>query len=535
MMASIDNFLHDAFVPNLFMNAPEIAPVLRRLFPTWRPTASVSGVTLAEGNGGTRPFTFTVALSAASGQTVTVDYATANGTADGMDYQAVSGTLTFLPGETAKTVTVRVNGDRAYESDETFFVNLSGATNATLVRSQGIGTIRNDDAKPLVAAGAAAGGNGTVAVYDGQTGGLIRQSAPFGNYPGGIHVATGDVNGDGYADLILMGGPGAQLGHVQIQSGRPLDAFSLLADYRLPKVFGELNVAAGDVNGDGRADVVVSTATKFDYVAVFDGATQNRIAAYSVFGGLRIGVSLAVGDFDGDGKADVIAGTATRVAALGGKGAAVVVNGLTGARLVSPGFPGAFLFPLKTNGVSVAAGDVNGDGLADVAIGSLSPIGGLGPVVGVFDAAGKGLLNGFLPAPGKQVGVRLSSTDRDGDGRDEILATFTGGTPIGAYYTYNPATNSFTVLDGFFVGIAPRPAACTSPAASDCKRSPVRTPELLEPGLAKVGSGVTPRSSRTSPPPVRRGSIKSSGSSLKSWPCKPTRHHRSVRAGPTRN
>ena len=103
-------------------------------------------MTSTEGNTGTRPFAFTVTLSAAYDVPVTVDYATANGTATaGSDYQAASGTLTFAPGETSKTITVLVNGDRLAEPNETFFVNLSSPTNATIADGQGVGTIVDDE------------------------------------------------------------------------------------------------------------------------------------------------------------------------------------------------------------------------------------------------------------------------------------------------------------------------------------------------------------------------------------------------------
>src|SRR5205823_3577437 len=95
-------------------------------------------------------FVFNVLLSDNSGQTVTVNYATvAGGTATlGSDYQSASGTLTFAPGEGGKTVTVLVNGDTQEEPDETFFVQLSNPTNATLGVNQAPGVIVNDDAAP---------------------------------------------------------------------------------------------------------------------------------------------------------------------------------------------------------------------------------------------------------------------------------------------------------------------------------------------------------------------------------------------------
>src|SRR5205823_993532 len=69
------------------------------------PTLSINNVSVTEGNSGTTNATFTVTLSAASSQPVTVNYATANGTsiAPG-DYQAMSGTLTFNPNQTTKTI-----------------------------------------------------------------------------------------------------------------------------------------------------------------------------------------------------------------------------------------------------------------------------------------------------------------------------------------------------------------------------------------------------------------------------------------------
>jgi len=83
---------------------------------------------------------------------VTVNYATADGTATaGSDYTAISSTqLTFLAGETTKPVNVTVSGDTTVEPDETFNVNLSGATNAVIGDSQGVGTITNDDGALVV-------------------------------------------------------------------------------------------------------------------------------------------------------------------------------------------------------------------------------------------------------------------------------------------------------------------------------------------------------------------------------------------------
>lgn len=104
------------------------------------------------------PFTrtFTVTLSSVSGKNITVQYATANGTAtsgtqeNGDDYFGVSGTLTIPAGQASGQVHVSVFTDAKHEPDETFFFNLSNATNATIADAQGQATIVNDDPVPTV-------------------------------------------------------------------------------------------------------------------------------------------------------------------------------------------------------------------------------------------------------------------------------------------------------------------------------------------------------------------------------------------------
>lgn len=120
--------------------------------PNPTPGVSVGNVTLNEPPAGTTaPATFTVSLTVPSTQTVTVTYATADGTAKaGTDYTATGGTLSFSPGQTSKTVSVPVIGGDAYEYDETFTLNLTGATNAVPDLATGTGTIKNVVPSPAV-------------------------------------------------------------------------------------------------------------------------------------------------------------------------------------------------------------------------------------------------------------------------------------------------------------------------------------------------------------------------------------------------
>ncbi len=160
------------------------------------PSLSINDVTVTEGNSGTTNAVFTVTLSTASGQTVGVNYATADGTAtQPADYTNTSGTLTFTPGQTTRTITVPVVGEAVAEANEAFFVNLSGATNATIADNQGLGTITNDDVPVTVGPGSLT--NGTVAAAYSQTVTASGGVAPYtftvsaGALPAGLTLSSG--------------------------------------------------------------------------------------------------------------------------------------------------------------------------------------------------------------------------------------------------------------------------------------------------------------------------------------------------------
>jgi hypothetical protein len=110
------------------------------------PALTVDDVTIMEPSSGSANAVFNVSLSAASTQTVMVDYFTSNGTATAPgDYQSVNGTLTFAPGQTVRSIIVPINSNTAQQGNEVFFVNLTNPTNATVTRGQGQGMIVDDD------------------------------------------------------------------------------------------------------------------------------------------------------------------------------------------------------------------------------------------------------------------------------------------------------------------------------------------------------------------------------------------------------
>src|SRR5205814_2117173 len=181
------------------------------------PSLSINNVAVTEGNTGTTNANFIVTLSPASSRTVTVNYATADGTATApADYVAIpSTTLTFNPGETIKSITVPVNGDTVDETDETFAVNLSNPTNATLSTATGTGTIIDDDGPPTVTLSlsgspmAEAGGVATVtAGHTGQTVNANFSVSLSAASPQSITVdySTADGTATALADYIAKSG-----------------------------------------------------------------------------------------------------------------------------------------------------------------------------------------------------------------------------------------------------------------------------------------------------------------------------------------
>jgi len=132
------------------------------------PTVSVSGVSVSESAG---TASFVVTLSNPTTTTVTVNFATADGTAvAGADYTATSGTLSFAPGETTKTVTVAIIDDNLYEgaTPETFQLNLSGPSNATLGTSSATGSISDNEpyGGPTLSVSNATVSEGSYAMFD---------------------------------------------------------------------------------------------------------------------------------------------------------------------------------------------------------------------------------------------------------------------------------------------------------------------------------------------------------------------------------
>jgi uncharacterized repeat protein (TIGR01451 family) len=275
-----------------------------------------------------------------------------------------------------------------------------------------------------LAVGADAGGEPEVKVYDPQNGKLRFDFLAFDpNFLGGVRVAVGDVNGDGIADIIAAQGPtdgstGDSLVHVYDgTTGQPL-AGPLGSFDPFPGFHGGLNVAAADLNGDGFADVVVAEdAGGQPRVRVFSGKDGSLLDDFLAFdAAFKGGVRVAAGDVNHDGHADVVAaagpGGAPQVEVFEGSDLA---QGVTTPRLTFDAYDPGF-----TGGVYVATGDVHGDGIRKILTGA-GP--GGEPRVNVFDGITGSRLQTFLAfPPGFTVGVRVAAADVNGDGRPDIVA-----------------------------------------------------------------------------------------------------------------
>ena len=133
------------------------------------PSVSIIGdPTITEGNTGTLNAVFTVTLSSASNQAVTVNYATADGTATrpAADYQLPrTGTLTIPAGQTSATIAVPVVGDRLAENSETFSLRLTDPTNAFIADGLGLATIVDNEPRISINNVSKSEGNGKTTTF----------------------------------------------------------------------------------------------------------------------------------------------------------------------------------------------------------------------------------------------------------------------------------------------------------------------------------------------------------------------------------
>jgi uncharacterized protein YkwD len=313
---------------------------------------------------------------------------------------------------------------------------------------------------PVVAVGSDANGAGVARLVNPTTGQTYLNVTDIGfGAVGGIRVAVGDLTGDGIPDLLMGTGPGRATQVKVISGSNGAIAFDFAP---FESAFtGGVFVTTGDLNNDGKSDLIVTPDEGGGpRVRIFAGGSFTQ---FNDFFGIddpdfRGGARAAVGDVDADGRADLVVsagfGGGPRLAVFDGE---VVASGFSNVKL----FGDFFVFEQTVrNGAYVSVADVDGDGFGDI-------ISGAGPGGGprVRALSGKLLMQGiqrevanyFAGDPNSRGGVRVAARDLTNDGRAEIISGAGPGSGIvtvaNIFAGTNPASLSWNdIFNGIFVG-----------------------------------------------------------------------------------
>ncbi|MBI1914138.1 MAG: Ig-like domain repeat protein [Planctomycetes bacterium] len=347
-----------------------------------------------------RPVTFTATVSAPASTAVP------------------TGTVTFvIDGGSQATVDVDSGGHASFSTSSLqsgpHTVVAQFNTNSANFLNSASGALTQRVRKDYFVTG---GTTGEVRIFDATTGAIVADGIV---YPGGVNAAVGDINGDSIADFVFA--PASGPGPVMIFNGQDLSLMALFFPYGAGYTAG-VNVAIGDILGNGQADVITGVGglapAGLPQVMVFGLSFPLGFNVYAPdFAG---GVRVAAGDLEAAGRADIVTAP----------GPGTVAGVAPPLELVSLRYGLIPLFPAygatMTAGVFVAMGDVDGDGHADIITGA----GGGAPNVEVFSGATLALEQSFLAYPGTQ-GVSVGAVDRNGDGRADIITMPAGGAPPG--------------------------------------------------------------------------------------------------------
>jgi hypothetical protein len=385
---------------------------------------SINDVRMFEGNSGARNFVFTVSYNGPT-VPVSVQYATANGTATaGVDYLAASGTVSFntavgpegFPVQTA-SVTVVVNGDPVKEANETFFVNLSSPTGATIADGQGVGIIIDEDRAYVSDFDLDRVADFSVfrpsegRWYVLQSAAASLRIVDFGS-AGDIPV-PGDYDADGVTDFAVWRPSTGQWYRIlSTDSSTQITTWGVSGD----------KPVQGDYDGDGKTDLAVfrpSTGTW--WILRSSGSSSATPFGISTDRPVQ-------GDYDGDAKTDIAVYRDGTWYILRSSDGAVQIGsfGIASDRPVSGDFDGDGKYDLAVyrNGVWWVLRSLTGTAVA-VPWGAASDI----PVPADYDADGTTDLAVFRPSTGDWYVIRSSNSTSFG-----IHWGVNGDVPIPAAY-----------------------------------------------------------------------------------------------------
>lgn len=290
--------------------------------------------------------------------------------------------------------------------------------------------------------GSGQGANGDVRFLDPTTGAVRSQVVPFAGFQGGVRVAA-DVSGDGTPDAVVSAlVPG---GHVKVfdgitngllQSFLPFQGFT-----------GSVNVGSGDVNGDGFFDILVSANNANGHVKAFSGKDGSLLGSFLAYNGFLGNVTVASADFNNDGIDEIVTG-----AAINGHVKVFNRDGTAFTTAALPGFVNSFLaYPGFTTGpIAVAAGDVNGDGTADIV--TIAGTGSRGHVKAFSGVDGTLIASFFSSNAALTIASSVALADANLDGVLDIRVTPGAGQPANVQ-TFDlfgmPLGASFPAFAGF--------------------------------------------------------------------------------------
>lgn len=235
----------------------------------------------------------------------------------------------------------------------------------------------NGDGIPDLAAATGPGSLSLVKILDGASGEELFSITPFGDFTGGLFITAGDLDGDGKAELAItagfFGGP-----RVRIFQGGTFTQINDFFGIDDVNFRGGTNAALADVNGDGKADLAVAAgAGGGPRVAVYDGTTLANAAPlrfradfFAFDASLRAGVYVAAGDITGDGKADLVftsgLGGGPQVRVLDGAKYLVATVNPDGTIVDADAISFFARSASDRNGLRVNVRDLDGDGLLDI-------------------------------------------------------------------------------------------------------------------------------------------------------------------------
>lgn len=257
------------------------------------------------------------------------------------------------------------------------------------------------------------------------------------NFKGGVNFASGDINHDGQQEIITAAGPGGGP-HIRIFNvgGEPIGQFfAFNGNFR-----GGVNIATADVNNDGSDEIIAAQASGGDSeVKIFNGRGQMLGSFYAYDNKFKGGLNIATGDIDGDGEDEIITGLAA------GNIPEVRIFKAIGV------LQGQFLAYPKTfrGGVKVTVARARSGSRSNQADIVTAPEKSGGPHIKFFDSKGNLLSHFFAFKSNFRGGVNLAKADIDNDGLDEIMAAAgPGGAPhvrvfkadgriVGSFYAYD--------------------------------------------------------------------------------------------------